>query len=402
VNDADLIGTELLCDLWTDSPVGETGDVVPVLTAAITASGATLLDLFVKQFEPAGVSAVAIIGESHIAIHTWPNLGFVSVEAFTCSAAVDLDAIVKVVVAAWEPSRVTSQIFERGKNGPSGTTPRYFSEVEPGSPGTRSYAITKLIDERTSQFQDILVFESPVLGRVLAIDNIVQVAEVDAYVYHEMLVHPALCAHRAPRSVVIVGGGDGLAAAEVLKHDVESVTVLDLDQAVVDACRPVFPGAASFDDPRVTVRIGDAYDSLFDVGPIDVLLSDMTDPIGQAARFFEEEFLGRVASVLGPDGVLAMQSESLHFHPDTVRTVRAAARRQFAHAATVTGSMATYPGAWWTFTLGCNGKDPRVASRCPDLDTRFYDPRSHEWFFIPDNVVDRLLATGPEAPRGRS
>jgi len=389
VNDSDLVGTELLCDVWTDAAIAETGDVVPVLTAAISASGATLLDLFVKQFEPHGVSAVAIIGESHIAIHTWPNLGFASVEAFTCSSAVDLEAITKVVVAAWDPTRITSQILDRGKG--SLATPRDFSEAEPGSPGTRSYEITQLIDKRSSEFQDILVFESPVLGRVLAIDNIVQVADVDAFVYHEMLVHPALCAHPAPRSVVIVGGGDGHAAAEVLKHDVDRVTVLDLDEAVVEACRPTFGATAAFDDPRVTVRYGDAYGALSDIGPIDVLLSDMTDPIGQAGRFFEEDFLARVSSVLGRDGVLAMQSESLHFHPDTVRRVRSAAHRQFGFAATVTGSMATYPGAWWTFTLGCNAKDPRIAARRPQLDTRLYVSTEHEWFFVPEKVMDRLL-----------
>ncbi len=388
---ANRVGTEMLCDVWTDASIGRTGDIIPVLTAAIAASGADLLDLFAKQFSPAGVSVVAIIGESHMAIHTWPDQKFLSVEAFTCSTAVDLDAMRKVVAAAFDPIRIDTRLIDRGTDRPYRCPPGRFSETEPGSPGVRSYEVARLVEERSSKFQDMVVFESPGLGRVLAIDDIVQVADVDAYVYHEMLVHPAMCSHAAPRSVVIVGGGDGYALAEVLKHDVERVTVLDLDEEVVEISRLTLPAAASFDDSRVTVRIGDAYDSLAAVGPIDVLLCDMTDPIGQAGRFFEEGFLARAAAALGDGGVLAQQSESLHFHPDTVRRMRAGARRHFRHSAVVTGSMATYPGAWWTFTLASNSHDPRVALRQPHLDTRYYDASVHDWYFLPDRVADRVL-----------
>ncbi|MGH9125618.1 MAG: adenosylmethionine decarboxylase [Acidimicrobiales bacterium] len=386
------IGSEMLCDVWTSAPIARIGDVLGVLSDAVAAGGATLLDMLVKQFEPEGVSVVAIIGESHVAIHTWPELKFLSVEAFTCSSNVDLDAMRRVIVAAFDPIRIDTRLLDRGADGPPGVPINRFSEREPGSPGVRSYEVSRMIERRRSEFQDIVVFESPGLGRVLAIDNIVQVADVDAYVYHELLVHPAMCNHPNPRNVAIVGGGDGYAVAEVLKHDVEQVTVLDLDEAVVDLSRLAFPAAAAFDDPRVTLRFGDAYETLPGLGPVDVILCDMTDPIGQAGRFFEDGFLERAAAALGDDGVLAQQSESVHFHPATVRRMRALAPKHFTYSATVGGPMATYPGAWWTFTVAGNGRDPRVAARQPALDTRLYDPASHDWFFVPDRVLDRVLA----------
>jgi spermidine synthase len=393
--DDDNIGSELLCDVWTAAPIARTSDILPVLLRAISESGATLLDLFAKQFEPHGASVVAIIGESHIAMHTWPELNFVSVEAFTCSAVVDLDAIRSVVVAALDPIRIDVRLFDRGTGAPPVAQSERFTETEPNSPGARSYQITKLIEQRRSKYQDIVVFDSPGLGRVMAIDDIVQVADVDAYVYHEMLVHPAMCCHPSPRSVAIIGGGDGYALAEVLKHqDVERVAVLELDEDVVEVGRLAFPAADSFDDPRVEVRIGDAYQSLPQLGPVDVILCDMTDPIGQAGRFFEEGFLSLAATTLGQHGVLAMQSESLHFHPDTVRRLRAASARKFAFSATAAGSMATYPGAWWTFTVCTNARDPRVAARRPALATRLYEPSLHSWFFVPDLVLDRVLGSG--------
>ena len=75
-----------------------------------------------------------------------------------------------------------------------------------------------MLEQRRTEFQEIMLFESPRLGRVLALDGIVQMTDLDTYVYHEMLAHPALFSHPNPRDVAVVGGGDVHLVAEVLKH----------------------------------------------------------------------------------------------------------------------------------------------------------------------------------------
>ena len=134
-----------------------------------------------------------------------------------------------------------------------------------------------------------MLFESPRLGRVLALDGIVQMTDLDTYVYHEMLAHPALFSHPNPRDVAVVGGGDVHLIAEVLKHPgIERVYLLELDEEVVQVARKHYEVARqTLADPRVEVRPSDAFESIAELhGELDVIMVDLTDPIGPAARLF--------------------------------------------------------------------------------------------------------------------
>src|SRR5262245_35357575 len=163
-----------------------------------------------------------------------------------------------------------------------------------------------------------MLFESPRLGRVLALDGIVQMTDLDTYVYHELLAHPILFSHPAPRDVAIVGGGDVHLVAEVLKHPgLERVFLLELDEEVVQvACKHYSVARQALGDPRVEVVPRDAFESIADLsGALDVIMIDLTDPIGPAARLFEDPFYALCAASLRDDGMLVAQTESIHFHP---------------------------------------------------------------------------------------
>ena len=168
-----------------------------------------------------------------------------------------------------------------------------------------------------------MLFESPRLGRVLALDGIVQMTDLDTYVYHEMLAHPALFSHPNPRDVAVVGGGDVHLVAEVLKHPgIERVYLLELDEEVVQVARKHYEVARDSARPirAVEVRPSDAFESIAELhGELDVIMVDLTDPIGPAARLFEDEFYALCEQSLRADGILVAQTESIHFHPDVVR-----------------------------------------------------------------------------------
>ena len=114
-----------------------------------------------------------------------------------------------------------------------------------------------------SRFQRIDVFEHGVLGRVLALDGVVQTTESDEFIYHEMLVHVPMLAHGTAESVLIIGGGDGGTAREVLRHPVRRAVMVELDGEVVELCREHLPtlSAGAFDDERLelTIEIGRAH-----------------------------------------------------------------------------------------------------------------------------------------------
>src|SRR3954462_13008591 len=164
-----------------------------------------------------------------------------------------------------------------------------------------------------------------------------------------MLAHPALFSHPNPRDVAIVGGGDVHLVAEVLKHPgIERVFLLELDEEVVHVARKHYEVARiALADPRVEVRPSDAFDSVGELrGELDVIMVDLTDPIGPAARLFEDEFYALCQSSLRADGMVVAQTESVHFHPEVVRSCFAALDNRFAHAELLWTAIATYPGAF--------------------------------------------------------
>jgi spermidine synthase len=333
-----------------------------------------------------------VIAESHLALHTWPEYGYVAADFFTCGDHVDMEAIVKVLREAFDAERTESRYLTRGI--PPESAVKRFEEEEPGAASHASYDMTQVLEQRRTEFQEVMLFESPRLGRVLALDGIVQMTDLDTYVYHEMLAHPALFAHPNPRDVAIVGGGDVHLVAEVLKHPgIERVYLLELDEEVVEVARKHYLVAReALNDPRVEVRPRDAFDSIAELhGELDVIMIDLTDPIGPAARLFEDPFYALCEESLRADGMLVAQTESIHFHPEVVAGCFTLLKNRFAYAEVLWTAIATYPGAFWSFSIASKVHDPRAVRRRPEIETRLYDPSAHEWFFVPEPVRRKLI-----------
>jgi spermidine synthase len=386
------VGRHAICEFWGASNLDSVVVAERALRQAAVAGGVTLIEVFVHQFVPHGVSGIAVIAESHIALHTWPEREYVAADFFTCGAGADIEAIVAVLRDAFDAAHVECRYLTRGV--PAESAAARFEELEPGSASHAAYDITNVLERRRTQFQDVLLFESPRLGRVLALDGIVQMTDLDTYVYHEMLAHPALFSHPDPRAVAVVGGGDVYLVAEVLKHPgIERVYLLELDEEVVEVARKHYDVARdALNDPRVDVRPGDAFGSIAGLtGELDVIMVDLTDPIGPAARLFEDQFYALCERALRPDGFLVAQTESIHFHPGVVRDCFTALSDRFACTDLLWGAIATYPGAFWTFGIATKGPDPRLVRRRPQLETRLYDVDAHDWYFVPKPVRRKLL-----------
>ncbi|MES2122887.1 MAG: polyamine aminopropyltransferase, partial [Chlamydiota bacterium] len=146
-----------------------------------------------------------------------------------------------------------------------------------------------LYREQTSE-QDLVIFENPRLGRVLALDGIIQLTEADEHVYHEMIVHVPLLTHGQAEKVLIIGGGDGGALREVLRHgQVQKVVLVEIDPTVIAMCREMFPmvSRGSFDDPRAEIVIADGTEYVRTAEErFDVIICDSTDPVGPGKVLF--------------------------------------------------------------------------------------------------------------------
>jgi len=221
--------------------------------------------------------------------------------------------------------------------------------------------ITDLLHHEQSPFQDIKVHATVGHGRLLLLDDMVMLTELDEFVYHDLLTHVPLCVHADPRQVLVVGGGDGGTVREVLKHPgVERVVLCEIDERVTRVCQQWIPSVAgALDDPRVELVFADAVEYVrTHTGAFDAVLVDSSEPIGPAAGLFEGSFFADLRRALRPGGVVSAQTESPFYAADTVRAVFREIRGVFQQVHGYFGSIPTYPSGCWTFALASDERGP--------------------------------------------
>ncbi len=261
----------------------------------------------------------------------------------------------------------------------------FIEECEEGGTALAFRIRAKLHEEQTP-YQRIAVYETEAFGNLMVIDGFVMLTTRDNFLYHEMLSHPALYAHPAPRRVVIVGGGDCGTLREVLRHpEVERVVQVEIDERVTRLAERYFPELTEANgDPRAELRFEDGIRWMREAAPgsADVIIVDSTDPLGPAEGLFTEAFYRDCHRVLGEQGVLVQQSESPLYHRDLIAAMRRAMRAAgFGQVATLTFPQPCYPSGWWTATQAGKGVDlhrfrEEDARRRP-FPTRYYTPEIH-------------------------
>lgn len=183
-----------------------------------------------------------------------------------------------------------------------------------------SYSIhsTQLLSWRHSDHQSIEVHRTRSFANLLRIDGSFMASEKDEFFYHENLVHIPACAHAMPQSGLIVGGGDGGSAEELLKHNaIQSVRLVEIDQAVVDLSRSYLRGVnhglmdVVGGDPRLEIVVADGLKYIQgDTDIYDLIILDLTDPGGPSEPLYTSEFYLQCAARLKPGGLLSLQVAS--------------------------------------------------------------------------------------------
>ena len=307
-----------------------------LLVRAAEAVGATVLSRHHHAFKPQGATAVVVLAESHVSIHTWPEWGGATLDAYTCGAA-DPERLIDLVIEGLAPTNVRRATVPRVV--PGGPDEPAFRFAEFITPADRyEHDLAEVYTSGSSEFQDYLIGRSDTWGRMLVLDGVVQSTDADEFIYHEGIVHPACYAAAATapvRDALILGGGEGACLREALRwRAMEHVTMVDIDADVVAACREHLPlhHQGAFDDPRVRLVYEDAVAFLRSVpdSSLDIVVSDMTDPVedGPSTFCFTVEYFTEIARVLRPHGVLAVQAGpaspiEVALHAKVIRTLRA-------------------------------------------------------------------------------
>lgn len=271
----------------------------------------------------------------------------------------------------------------------------WYTEKQTGNYGITA-KITETLVKETTNYQELVIVDTVEFGRMLVLDGMVMTTIKDEFVYHEMVVHPALVTHPNPKQVLVVGGGDGGAIREVLKHpEVEKATLVEIDGKVIEYSKKYLPEiAGKLDDPRVEVIVNDGYMHIHNhKNSYDVIMVDSTEPVGPAVQLFQKGFYQGIYESLKEDGIFIAQTDNPWFKADLIRQVHADVREIFPVVRVYQANIPTYPSGLWTFTIGSKVYDPLQVNEAeiPPLDTKYYTPTLHKAAFALPKFVEDLL-----------
>ncbi|MEE9344379.1 MAG: polyamine aminopropyltransferase [Methylococcales bacterium] len=265
---------------------------------------------------------------------------------------------------------------------------------------TLRYALKHVLFEGKSQFQTVTIVETEGFGRMLLNDGLVMISERDEFIYHEMIAHVPLFTHPHAKKVLVIGGGDGGTAREVLRHSqVEYCHMVEIDEMVVDACKQWIPQTAigMTNNLRFKLDIADAVDYVAITNQrYDIVLVDSTDPIGPAVPLFGDKFYCNVYRILADDGIVVAQGESPVYAAEQQQSLLKTMGKLFPLVSMYNYNNMTYPGGLWSFAIASKKYHPITAldtSRVADSGINFswYNPAVHQASFVlPQFMLDNL------------
>ncbi|KAJ3692136.1 hypothetical protein LUZ60_012486 [Juncus effusus] len=290
--------------------------------------------------------------------------------------------------------------------GKGGKGQYYNNPMWPGE--AHSLKVEKILYQGKSPYQEVLVFQSANYGKVLVLDGIVQLTEKDECAYQEMIAHLPLCSIPNPKSVLVIGGGDGGVLREISRHkSVEVIEICEIDQLVIDVSKQFFPDlAVGFEDPRVRLHVGDAVEYLKNApeGKYDAIIVDSSDPIGPAQELVEKPFFQTIERALKPGGVLCNMAESFFLHTHLIQEMLSICQQIFQGSVKYAWtSVPTYPsgvigfllcakdGAEMDFINPINPIEDLEGATEAGREIKFYNSQVHKAAFALPNFAKREL-----------
>lgn len=267
---------------------------------------------------------------------------------------------------------------------------KYVEEVNAANHFSVRYEIKEVLFSKKSKFQKVEVVDTVGHGKMLLNDDLVMITEKDEFIYHDMISHVPLFTHPNPKNVLIIGGGDGGTAREVLRHkSVERCDMVEIDELVVAASRQfIMQTAVGMEsNSRFNLYIDDGVQFVKETkNKYDVVIVDSTDPIGPAQPLFDIKFYKDIYGCLSENGIVVSQGESPYYNSDTQLMMSKILNELFKVVRYYNFTNLTYPGGYWSFSFASKGSHPlrdldlnRVKNS--NLRFKYYNEHIHQGAF---------------------
>lgn len=244
--------------------------------------------------------------------------------------------------------------------------------------------IKKKLYSGKSTYQKIEFFDTYFYGRILVLDGILQTSEKDEFIYHEMLCQIPMLLVKNPRRVLIIGGGDGGALKEVLKHKIEKVWMVEIDKKVIKLSKKYIPSISkgAFKDKRAEVIIGDGKEYMKKKNNFfDVIILDLSDPGGPAEDLISLKFYKDVKKALRKGGIVSIQSGSFTCQAKLVTTIFNRIKKVFPYVEIHKAVIPSYQAGEYSFTIGSENnlekltlKNLKEKFKKLKLSLKYYNP----------------------------
>ncbi len=244
-----------------------------------------------------------------------------------------------------------------------------------------TFRVKEVLLKKQTKFQTLEILDTYEFGRMMLLDGKVMLTEADEFIYHEMMVHPAVLLHPSPKRVLIIGGGDGGIVRELVKYkEIERIVLVDIDAEVVEASKRFLPQLSSgLDDPRVEIRIEEG--SRFvreEKRKFDIVYIDSTDPvgpgpIGPAETLITPEFLKSVKAIMREEGIYVAQSESPVYQREYLKNYIEKLKKLFNTVKPYFIMVPSFSGLW-SITFASSSISPYGKLRESPLSLRYFTP----------------------------
>lgn len=307
-------GNQLIAELThcSNKILNNRAELEKILSFAIKECQIEQKGITSHQFKPIGVTVISIVSESHIAIHTYPEAQHVSIDIFTCSNDHRKSyQLLKCLEKSFKAK--TSRTMRIFRGNPLAIKEKNWITSFSGYGFETRYHIKKSVLSRKLKYQKIDIIENENFGRMLFLDNELQIAEYDADIYHANIIEPIIKRKKRLENILILGGGDGGLMQEILKHKPQSATLVEIEKEMPQISQKHLRCICrnAFNQPNVNVVIDDANNYLKVNAGFDVIIYDLTmhpaslTKLGR--RAFLNQIFGNVKNALKNGGILSLQ-----------------------------------------------------------------------------------------------
>lgn len=363
------------------------------------------------QGQSGGVTGAVLLAESHLALHTWPEIGCVTLDVYVCNFSTDnskkAEQLMDDLIITFAPKQTSTNRILRGSKDPESQSDELLLEwLNPDS--AYGFRVSRRLETKQTPYQMLEVFDTPQWGKMFRLDGSYMTSERDEFFYHEPMAHIAAITHPAPRSALVIGGGDGGSSEELLKHpSMQRIKMVELDGEVLRIAKEYLQTVhrGVFDDPRLSVHIGDGWQYVEEASAnpngerFDLVVLDLTDPDTPALKLYTKEFFERIRKMLTPGGAMMMHLGSPVFRPERVRELIAQLREVFGIVRPLGLYIPLY-GAYWGMACVSDSLDPMFIE-ADSIDQRitergignlnYYNGEVHRALFALPNFYRNLV-----------